>query len=230
MNVDTRVPEKQRQMPTGKQYEELSRIRLSKNFILRDFLFSTECAARGFTNYPEDVDAVVQAGKLLCDKVLEPVLEKWGRFWITFGYMSREGIEDGWSVDEREANPHGSSPHQWDRKTWGDEVYARVDILPICIVDEEVTKHEFGHWLMHNLDIDLLMQWGYSKGSCITISPKPRRVWLEWGKPSLGQPQRTDYMATDYWKRIYPTLSESERPKFGPSHTGGSLQWPRGCR
>ena len=227
MNENTHIQGKQRTTPTIDQYEALSRIRLSKNFIMRDFLFSTECAARGLTNYPEDPDAVIRAGKALCEKVLEPVLLRWGRFWITFAYMSREGIEYGCTKAEREANPHSSNPHQYDRKTFGDDVYARIDILPVCIVDGEITKHEFGQWLMMNLDIDLLMQWGISNGSCITISPKPRRVWLEWGKPSLGQPQRTDYMGTDYWRDIYPTLPEHERPKYGPSETEGRMQWRR---
>lgn len=224
--IAEQFPSKRRGKPSPQEYEVLARVRLSKSFLLRPLLFSTECAARGFTNWPEDTAMVIRAGKSLCEKVLEPVLAQWGQFGITFGYMSREGLEHGWSMAER-AHPRSSCPHQWDRKTWGDEVYARVDILPFCVEDGEVSKHDFGHWMMHNLDIDLLMQWTRSNVYCITISPKPRRVWLEWGSPKLGEPRQKMLMGTDYWQRVYPYLPESEKPKFGPSCTGGGMQWRR---
>lgn len=207
------------------RFEKLARVRVSKNFILRDFLFSTECAARGLSNFPEDPDAVIRAAKALCEKVLEPVLAKWGQFAITFGYQSRELIDYGLSKAKREEDPHSSNPHQWDRKSWGDKVYARIDILPYCVEDGLVTKHEFGHWLMHNLDIDLLMQWRRSNVFCITISPRPRRVWLGWGSSKLGEPKQEIFIGAAYWQRIYPTLPKHDRPKFAPSCTGGSVQW-----
>jgi hypothetical protein len=216
---------KRSQNPSPEQYEALASVRLSKNYLLRDFLFSTECAARGFTNYPEDPEMVIRAGRALCEKVLEPVLAKWGRFAILFAYQSRQGIEYGWSQAKREANPRSSNPHMWDRKTWGDSEYARIDILPYCVEDGEVSKYEFGHWLMHNLDIDLLQFWTRSNGSCITISPKPRRCWIEWGDPKKGEPRQTFIWGTHYWQHIYPALPENERPKFGPSATGGRMQW-----
>lgn len=200
-------------------------VRLSKNFILRDLLFSTESAARGLTNYPEDTEQVIKSGKALCKKVLEPVLAHWGQFAICFGYQSREGIEYGLSKARREANPRSSNPHNFDRGTFGKKVFARVDILPFCVEDGDVSKMEFGHWLMHHLDIDLLMSWRRSNVFCITISPKPRRVWMGWGNPKLGEPKQEVFMGADYWQRVYPYLPEQERPKYGPSHTQGRMQW-----
>lgn len=207
-----------------RQYHDLALARLSKNFILRDFLFSTESAVLGLSNYPENPEMVIRAGKALCEKVLEPILARFGHFAITFGYQCREAIEYGLSPDKL-TNPRSSNPHQYDRGTWGEEVYARVDILPFCVEDGEVSKHEFAHWCMMNLDLDLLMQWHRANIFCITISPKPRRVWIEWGEPALGQPKRRDIMGTDYWRRVYPYLPDEERPKYGPSCTGGSLRW-----
>lgn len=207
------------------ELEALSTVRLSKNFILRDFLYSTESAALGLSNLPENPLMVIKAGKALCEHLLEPILDRFGRFAITFGYQCRTGVERHISQRKRLENPHSSSPHQWDRGTWGNEVYARVDILPFCVEDGEVTKEAFGHWLMHNLDIDLLMQWKRSNVFCISISPKPRRVWFEWGDTALGQPRRETFMGSTYWKEIYPVLPERERPKFAPSCSGGSVQW-----
>ncbi len=205
-------------------YEALSLTRLSKNFILRDFLFSTQSAALGFNNFPECPDLVIAAGRSLCEKILEPTLTQFGRFAITFGYQCRQAIEADLSSVARH-NPKSSNPHQWDRCTFEHEVYARVDILPFCVQDGITNKQEFGHWLMYNLDVDLLMQWTRSNVFCISISPKPRRVWLEWGDVKNGEPKQTTFMGANYWKCIYPSLIEKDRPKFGPSCTGGSMQW-----
>jgi hypothetical protein len=207
-----------------RRYENLALTRLSKHFILRDFLFSTESAVLGLSNLPADTEMVIRSGQALCEKVLEPILARFGEFSITFGYQCRKAIEYGWNADKYN-NPHSSNPHQWDRGTFGHEVYARVDILPFCVEDGEVGKYEFAHWCMMNLDVDLLMQWHHSNGCCITISPQPRRVWLEWGRASRGEPKRTDHMGTLYWREIFPNLPEHEKPKFAPSCTHGSLRW-----
>ncbi len=207
------------------QYHSLALVRLSPNFILRDFLFSTESAVLGLSNFPDHPEQVIRSGKALCEQVLEPIRAKFGGFSITFGYQCRDAMEFGWSKERRIRDRLSSNPHHWDRGTFGDEVYARVDILPFCVEDGKVSKHEFGHWLMHNLDIDLLMHWHRANIFCITISPKPRRVWIEWGDGSVGQPKRKDLMGTHYWREVYPYLPEDERPRFAPSCTRGSLRW-----
>ena len=209
----------------AKEFDNLNLTRLSANFILRDFMYSTESALLGLANRPEDMEMVIKASKALCEKILEPVLAHFGRFWITFAYQCREAIEAGMPESARHTNPHSSNPHQFDRKTWGNEVYARIDFWPICVEDGLVSKAEFGHWLMHNLDVDLLMQWSRSNIFCITISPQPRRVWVEWGDAKKGQPHQRVIMGADYWQNVYPSLPKHERPKFAPSCTGGRMQW-----
>ena len=220
-------PAKQGTNITLKEYEALARVRLSQNFILRDFLLSTDAAAHGLSNFPDDPDMVVRAGKELCEKVLEPVLAKWGRFAITFGYQSREALEFKWPQEKRQTKGRNSNPHHWDRGSFGDGIYARLDILPYCVEDGLVDRYEFGQWMMHNLDIDLLQQ--FSRGSvyCVSISPKPRRIWLEWGSVEDDAPRCTTFMGTDYWQQVYPNLSEDQRPKYGPSCTGGRMFWWR---
>lgn len=208
---------------TATSWSQANLTRLSKHFILRDFLYSTEASLMGLANHPEDLDMVIRAGKALCEKVLEPITEQFGRPAITYGYACRDAIEAGYEI----TNPKSSAPHQWDRGTFDDEVYARVDILPFCVEDGLVSKHGFGRWLMYNLDIDLLQQWTHSNGFCITISPRPRRVWHEWtayGKGDNGS-NRIEIMGADFWTRVYPSLPEQDRPKYGPSCTGGEMCW-----
>jgi len=206
-------------------FDKLSRTRLSKNFILRDFLFCAASAAHGLSNFPEHPEAVIAAGRALCAGVLEPVLAQFGRFAITYGYQSRESMDADLARTSKLTNLHSSNPHHWSRQTFGDEIYARVDIWPFCVEDGEVTKMEFGRWLMHNLDLDLCMTWTRSNVFCLTISPVPRRCWVQWGRPSLGEPKQQVFMGADYWQRVYPSLPAKDRPRYGPSMTGGKMYW-----
>lgn len=207
------------------EIDRLGRTRLSKNFILRDFLFCAASSARGMSNFPENPELAIQAGKALCENLLEPILAHFGRFAITYGYQSRESIDIDLARSNKVFHRHCSSPHHWDRGTFGNAVYARVDILPICVEDGAVSKRDFGLWLMHNLDVDLCMTWTRSNVFCLTISPLPRRCWIEWGRPAMGEKKQAVLMGADYWQNVYPTLPPASRPKFGPSATNGSLQW-----
>ncbi|MBL0143809.1 MAG: hypothetical protein IPP91_17310 [Betaproteobacteria bacterium] len=211
------------------RYEELSRVRLSPNFLLRDFLFSVEAAVAGHSNFPtDDSEHVIKSGRLLCEKLLEPLLDHFGRFAITFGYQNRETIERRWTPEERLAKGHSSSPHQWDRGgPFPGEVYARVDILPFCVEDGLVSKLEFGQWIMFNLDIDLLMQWQRSNVCCMTIGPLPRRVWVEWVPAGEGPAggNKIEHMGETFWNERFPSMPEAERPKCYPSATDGSMRF-----
>ena len=100
-----------------------------------------------------------------------------------------------------------------------------MDFLLYGLEDKQFEKFEVGRWMMSNLDIDLLMMWHHSNVFCVTVAPKPRRVFLEWfpyGKGDEGSNKRT-YMGEYYWQAIWPTLPEDKRPRFGPSHTGGKM-------
>ena len=198
----------------AKKYAELSRTRLSPNFILRDFLFSTDAAAAGHSNFPsDDADLVVKSGKQLCGQVLEPILAKFGRFAITFGYQARSMLDSPAQQADPKYDRESSQPHQWDRDTQGSDVYAHVDILPYCVEDRMVTKQEFAHWCMMNLDIDLLMQFPDSNVYCTTISPKPRRYWWEWTHRENGG-TKIVHMGKSYWENEYPNLPLERQPKF----------------
>lgn len=210
---------------TAAEIDQLGRTRLSPNFILRDFLFCASSAARGFSNFPENPGQVIRAGKALCEKLLEPILAEFGRFAITYGYQSRESIDADLVKTSKAFHRDCSSPHHWDRGTFGDAIYARVDILPFCVEDGLVAKLVFGQWVMHHLDVDLCMSWKRSNVFCLTIGPLPRRCWVEWGRPAMGEKKQEVMMGADYWQNVYPHLPMALRPRFAPSATNGSMRW-----
>lgn len=204
-------------------YDKWLRTRVSENFVLRDFMFSAFGSANGIHNLPEKPEAVVAAAKALCERVCEPILKKFGQFSITYGYSSRELMQAEWP----KLGPTQSSPHNWDRGTFGNEVYARIDILPYAVEDGKVSKNDFARWMMHNLDLDLLMQWGKSNVICVTVGPKPRRVWLEWVQQGKGEggSNKITHMGEHYWNNLFPELPPENKPKFHPSQTGGKMYW-----
>lgn len=101
---------------------ELGRVRLSKSFFMRDMLYSEVAMIHGLNNAPEDPDLAILAGKRLCEDLLEPLQEHWGRIGIRSAYRSSEvnGFcnamqrqkKAGYTCASNEAN---YAAHIWDR-------------------------------------------------------------------------------------------------------------------
>lgn len=50
---------------------DFGRVRLSKSFFMRDFLFSDIAAIHGMANVPDDPDLAIAVGRQLCEQLLE---------------------------------------------------------------------------------------------------------------------------------------------------------------
>ena len=59
--------------------ENLGRVRLSRSFFMRDFLYSEIANFYGVPNIPDDPDLAVEVGKALCEQLLEPLQATFGR-------------------------------------------------------------------------------------------------------------------------------------------------------
>lgn len=68
--------------------ETLGRMRLSKHFYMRDFLHSEIGSFHGVPNIPENPDHGVAHGRRLCEELLDPLEETFGRIAIRSGYRS----------------------------------------------------------------------------------------------------------------------------------------------
>ena len=75
-------------MPTLTSLENLGRTRLSPTFFMRDFLYSEIAQVEGITNAPVDPDIAMEAGKGLCENILEPIQAKLGKISIRSAYRS----------------------------------------------------------------------------------------------------------------------------------------------
>ena len=97
--------------------EDLGRVRLSPNFFMRDFLYSEIAAINGFRNLPDDPDLAIAAGRHLCEGLLEPLQERFGRISVRSAYRSPEvnhfGNTNKLSCSTNEKSFAG---HIWDRR------------------------------------------------------------------------------------------------------------------
>ena len=53
--------------------EDFGRIRLSKSFFMRDFLYSEIATIHRMINLPDDPELAIAAGRGLCEYLLEPL-------------------------------------------------------------------------------------------------------------------------------------------------------------
>lgn len=90
-------------------------MQLSPTFFMRDFLFSDIAAIHGFSNVPENPDLAIEVGRKLCNELLEPLQDAFGRLAIRSAYRSPEvnafGNANGHNCARNEENFAG---HIWD--------------------------------------------------------------------------------------------------------------------
>ena len=97
--------------------EDLGRVRLSKHFFLRDFLYSEIGVLHGFANIPNDPDLAIAAGTKLATELLDPMVETFGAVHIRSAYRAPDlnafGNANKLNCARNDANYAG---HIWDRR------------------------------------------------------------------------------------------------------------------
>ena len=68
--------------------EDLGRVRLSRSFYMREFLYSEIANFYGMQNVPENPDLAIANGKRLCEDLLEPLNATFDRIAIRSSYRS----------------------------------------------------------------------------------------------------------------------------------------------
>lgn len=98
-----------------KALENLGRVQLSKSFFMRDMLYSEISNFYSIPNIPDDPKMAIKAGKSLCETLLEPLQEKFGRISLRSAYRSPKlnqfGNEKGLNCANNETN---FAHHIWD--------------------------------------------------------------------------------------------------------------------
>lgn len=97
--------------------EDLGRVRLSPSFYMRDFLYSEIANMHGIQNVPDDPDLAIEAGRNLCEALLEPLQATFGRIAIRSAYRSCAANEFGnQNRMNCASNENNFARHIWDRR------------------------------------------------------------------------------------------------------------------
>ena len=99
--------------------ETLGRVRLSRHFFMRDFLYSEIGNFHGRPNIPENPDLAIAAGRRLCEDLLDPITETFGPIHVRSSYRSPELNHFGATEAKPQrcaANPANYAGHIWDRR------------------------------------------------------------------------------------------------------------------
>lgn len=132
--------------------EELGRVRLSKHFYFRDFLYSEIGNFHRIQNLPDDPDLAIECGRALCETLLDPLEETFGRIAVRSGYRSAElnrfGNERGLNCAR---NDFPRECHIWDRGR-GAERIAGVSVVIPWFADRYVQGRDWRDlaWWLHD--------------------------------------------------------------------------------
>lgn len=140
----------------------LGRVRLSKNYFMREMLNSEISNFCGVQNFPDDPDLAIQVGRSLCELILEPLRSKFGHVSVRSAFRSRKlngyghelflaGDSAAWCAP----NAYNDSRHTWDaRDPDGYAGGCATVIIPSYIDYYEKTGdwQSLGWWIRDNLE------------------------------------------------------------------------------
>ncbi len=136
--------------------EDLGRTRLSANFYMRDFLYSEIADFYGIANIPSEPDLAIAAGRRLCETLLEPLQETFGRIAIRSAFRAAEvnafGNAHGGQCARNAAN---AAYHIWDRRDGQGAIGAGACIVIPWFADRYAAGADWralGWWIHDHLD------------------------------------------------------------------------------
>ena len=176
--------------------EDLGRVRLSRSFFMRDFLYSEIAAFYGKLNVPSNPDLAIANGKRLCEELLEPLQATFGRIAIRSAYRSAEINALG---NERQHNC-GSNEHNYAAHIWDHPDKDGLHGAMACIVVPWFTdRYEQGgdwralaYWIHNHLPYSTMQFFPKLSAFNIDWHEKPRRSVV-----SYIEPKRSDLKAGD---------------------------------
>lgn len=132
--------------------ETLGRVRLSNSFFMRDFLHSEIADFYGIPNIPDDPDLAIAAGKRLCEELLEPLQESFGRISIRSAFRSCEVNQRGVGRHNCASNESNFAHHIWDRRDAGGHMGATACIVVNSFIPyyEQTGDWQAMAWWVHD--------------------------------------------------------------------------------
>lgn len=141
-----------RKPQTVRSAEDFGRVRLSKTFFMRDFLYSEIANIEGFANLPDNPDLAIAAGRKLCEELLEPLQDTFGRLAIRSAYRSPQVNEFGNDhFQSCGSNERNRGRHIWDQRSADGGMGAMTTIAIPWLVDHGGSWTAMAWWIHDHL-------------------------------------------------------------------------------
>lgn len=199
-------------LATVKALEDFGRVRLSKHFFMRDFLFSDIAAIHGLSNAPEDPELAIEAGTSLCEKLLEPLQETFGRIAIRSAYRS-PSVNDFGNRNKLNcaSNAANAARHIWDLRDAAGHIGATACVVVPDFWDrfpEEGDWQRLAWWIHDHLPYSEMYFFQKFWACNLTWHEQPRRRIDSYAKPVglLTKPGMDNHDGSheEMWRGILP--------------------------
>lgn len=182
-----------RPIKSVKTLDNFGRIRLSKSFFMRDFLYSEISNITGIQNIPDNPNLAVKAGTKLCEEILEPLHDVFGRIVIRSAFRScavnQFGNENKLGCSRNESN---YAAHIWDRLDKNGNMGAMATIIIPSFYDRFSKEGDWVKlaWWIHD-NINYSSMYFFPKYFAFNIA------WHEVPKKSINSYAIPDKKLTD---------------------------------
>jgi hypothetical protein len=165
--------------------EELGRVRLSRSFFFREFLYSEIANFYRIPNIPDHPDLAIEVGKHLCVELLEPLVETFGRIAIRSAYRSPRVNEFG-NKNGLNCARNQNDGHIWDAyDSDGSKRATACIVVPWFLAQYEATQdwRPLAWWIHDHLPYSELMFFPKLAAFNIRWSDHPRRCIYSHANP-----------------------------------------------
>jgi hypothetical protein len=191
--------------------EKLGRVRLSKSFYMREFLYSEIANFYGIQNIPDDPDLAIEVGKKLCEELLEPLNATFGRVAIRSSFRSCSVNELGTHKHNCAENESNYARHIWDRRDAQGLTGATTCIAIPWFTD----KYEQGadwqslaYWIHDHLPYSEV-EFFDGKGICIfnlSWHEAPKKTITSWMTPRVLLKNAHGQAGFEDWYKDFPKM------------------------
>jgi hypothetical protein len=197
--------------------EKFGKIRLSKHFFMREFLYSEIANHYGVRNAPDFPEKAESVGRKLCEELLEPLNATFGRIVIRSAYRSPAvnelGNQKGLNCASNEKNFAG---HIWDYPD-SDGCYGATACIVIPWFADRYAQgadwRSLAYWIHDHLPYSE-MEFFDSNGMCsfnLSWHEKPKKNITSWLKPrTLIKNGHTEHGFNE-WYENFPKLENHQR-------------------
>lgn len=165
--------------------EKLGRVRLSKSFYMREFLYSEIANFYGVPNIPDDPDLAIEVGKVLCDRLLEPLNSTFGRIAIRSSYRSVAVNDIGVGKHNCALSENNFARHIWDKRDLNGRLGATACIAIPWFTDRYSAGRDWralAYWIHDHLPYSE-MEFFDGDGMCtfnISWHEEPKKTITNW--------------------------------------------------